>query len=134
MRKAVFVDDSAAAIVKKARAKAAREKLELLLLQHIRAAGLIEPERQYKFDATRKWRADFAWPGLDLLVEVDGGTWSGGRHTRGAGYEADCEKLNAAVMHRLYVLRFTGGLIKSGHAITTIAKLVPSKRDCEANV
>jgi len=39
-----------------------------------------------------------------LAVEVDGGTWTGGRHTRGAGFEADCEKLNAAVIAGFRVL------------------------------
>jgi len=55
-----------------------------------------------------------------LAVEVDGGTWTGGRHTRGAGFEADCEKLNAAVIAGFRVLRFTGAMVRSGAALATI--------------
>jgi very-short-patch-repair endonuclease len=51
---------------------------------------------EYQFHPTRKWRADFADPVHKILVEIDGGAFTMGRHTRGAGYRADCEKLNAA--------------------------------------
>ncbi len=40
----------------------------------------------------REWRADFHILGSPILVEVDGGTFSGGRHVRGQGRENDAEK------------------------------------------
>ena len=105
-------------VLKRERAKASREHLELALLQQIRAAKLPEPERQFRFHPTRRWRADFAWHlGLNVILEVDGGTWSGGRHTRGSGYAADCEKVNEAAILGYAVLRVTGDHIKSGQAI-----------------
>ena len=67
-------------------------ELEALLLLHIRAAGLPEPAQQFRFHPVRRWRADFAWPDAMLLVEVDGATWSRGRHTRGAGFERDSKR------------------------------------------
>jgi len=57
---------------------------------------LPEPEAEYRFAPPRRWRFDFAWPWQKVAAECDGGTWSGGRHVRGAGYRGDCEKLNAA--------------------------------------
>ncbi len=115
--------------LKREQAKAKRESLELALLQQIRAAKLPEPERQALFHPTRKWRADFAFRnlgsrlyGMGYLVEVDGGTWNGGRHTRGAGYEADCDKLNEAMLQGWRVLRVTGAHIKSGQAIEWIKR------------
>jgi very-short-patch-repair endonuclease len=95
-------------------------ELEALLLLHIRAAGIPEPVQQFRFHPVRRWRADFAWPDAMLLVEVDGATWSRGRHTRGRGYERDCEKVNAATLLGWRVLRFTRQQVESGYAIQTI--------------
>jgi very-short-patch-repair endonuclease len=68
----------------------------------------------------RRWRFDLAWPALLLAVEVDGGTWSGGRHVRGRGYEGDCEKLNTATLMGWRVLRFTSDMVNRGEAIGAI--------------
>lgn len=66
------------------------------------------PEREYKFHPDRRWRADFCWIEEKIIVEIDGGTYSGGRHTRGGGFQKDCEKLNAAAELGFRVFRFTG--------------------------
>ena len=62
---------------------------------------------EFKFHPTREWSADFAIPSRLLIIEIDGGIFSGGRHTRGAGFLADCEKLNAAAMLGYRVLRYS---------------------------
>jgi hypothetical protein len=41
-----------------------------------------------------------------ILIEIDGGIWAGGRHTRGAGFVGDMEKLNAAAILGYRVLRY----------------------------
>jgi len=58
------------------------------------------------------------------LVEVEGGIWSGGRHTRGKGYLRDLEKYNAATMMGFQVIRFSTDQVKSGHAIQQIEMMV----------
>ncbi len=68
-------------------------------------AGLPVPVSEYKFHPTRKWRFDYAWPELKIALEVEGGVWSGGRHTSGKGFTADMEKYNAAVASGWAVLR-----------------------------
>lgn len=83
-----------------------------------RAAGLPEPVPEYRFHPHRKWRADYAWPLHRVIVEIDGGAWSGGRHTRGAGFIADLEKLNAAALLGYAVLRYTPQQL--GQAITDL--------------
>ena len=88
--------------------------LELQALAQIRSAGLPEPEREYRFDPARRWRADFAWPDSKILLEVEGGTWIRGRHTRGKGFERDCEKYNAAAAQGWRVFRFTSGMLDQG--------------------
>lgn len=77
------------------------------------AEKLPEPETQYQFDPERKWRADFAWPLQRVLVEIHGGEWARGRHTRGSGFNKDCEKQNAAVVAGWKCLVFTGSMVTS---------------------
>lgn len=55
-----------------------------------------EPQAEYKFHPTRRWRFDFAYPDLMLAIEVEGGIWVGGRHIHPVGFEKDCEKYNEA--------------------------------------
>ena len=90
----------------------------------LKAVG-IPHSREYRFDPTRRWRADFLIASnmtLPLLIEVDGGSWVAGRHTTGAGFERDCEKLNAATMAGYRILRFTPAMVESGVALQTIEK------------
>lgn len=96
--------------------------LENQLLFQIRAARLPEPVREARFIDGRRWRADFAWPDKLLIVEVEGGTWTNGRHTRGKGFESDCEKYNEAALAGWRVIRVTGSHIKSGVAIQLIER------------
>ncbi len=92
------------------------------LLYRLQLSGLPEPEREFLFHSRRKWRFDFAWPDLLIAVEVEGGIWTGGRHVRGEGYEADCEKYNEAQLDGWMVLRFTPGMLKGTKAGDTIEK------------
>jgi len=96
--------------------------LDSALLFQIRAVGLPEPEQEYRFHPVRKWRFDFAYPDKLIGIEVEGGTWVKGRHTRGQGFENDCEKYNEAAMLGWKVLRYTGKTINSGEAINQIEK------------
>lgn len=93
---------------------------EETLALHIRAAKLPEPIREFKFHPTRKWRFDFAFPAHMLAVEVEGGVWNGGRHTRGRGFTEDCAKLNQATLLGWRVLRFTPDAVSSGEALEII--------------
>lgn len=84
----------------------------------------IDFEQEFKFHPRRKWRADFHLKGRMILIEVEGGIWSGGRHTRGKGYIGDMEKYNAATMLGYQVIRFSTEQVKSGLAIQQIEKMV----------
>jgi very-short-patch-repair endonuclease len=97
-------------------------ELEALLLNRLERAGLPVPVGQFRFCPTRRWRADFAYPASMLLIEADGGTWSGGRHVRGSGFEADCEKTSAAAALGYRVIRVTRKMIQSGLAVELIAQ------------
>jgi very-short-patch-repair endonuclease len=84
-------------------------------------ARIALPVREYRFAAPeRDWRFDFAWPAYRIAVEVEGGTWSDGAHTRGKGYEEDLEKYNDAVQRGWRVLRFTTAMVMDGRAMADI--------------
>ena len=89
-----------------------------LLALDLLAAGL-EPEREFRF-CERRWRFDFAFPAQKVAIEVDGGTWTGGRHTSGAGFAADLVKLNRATVLGWRCLRYTSTMIREGGVLDDI--------------
>ena len=91
--------------------------------------------REVVFAPPRRFRADFvvqpmcildghdhAAQEAPLLIEIDGGTWTGGRHVTGQGHAADAEKRNAAVLLGYRPLTFTPEQVESGEALATIEK------------
>lgn len=72
-----------------------------------REIGLPKPNKEFYFHPKRKWRFDLAWPEQKIAVEIEGGTWISGRHSRGSGFEKDCMKYNTAATMGWRVLRFT---------------------------
>lgn len=90
--------------------------IEEMFSSHCKALGL-RPEREFEFHPTRRWRFDFAFPDRMCAVECEGAVWTNGRHTRGSGFVADCEKYNEAARLGWFVFRFDGGAVKSGEAI-----------------
>lgn len=95
-------------------------KYETLLYHQINIHTLPRPQREFRFHPTRQWRFDFAYPEKKIGIEVEGGIWNGGRHTRGKGFEGDCEKYNEAVMAGWKVLRFTPKMVETGAAVRLI--------------
>jgi very-short-patch-repair endonuclease len=91
-----------------------------LLQLHLRANHCPLPLREYVAIPGRKFRCDLAWPDRKLCVEVDGGEFMRGRHTRGAGMASDCEKHNLLVLAGWHTLRVTGGQVKDGSALAVV--------------
>src|SRR5262249_54327951 len=90
----------------------------------ILSQGLPEPIAEYAFHPTRKWRFDYAWPAWSIAVEIEGGTWSGGRHTRGKGYAEDARKYNAAAEAGWRVFRFTTEMVLTGEALSVLERVL----------
>ncbi len=87
--------------------------LEDQFLNQIRAKRLPEPKREFIFHSERKWRLDFAWPDLLLAIEVHGGNWVGGRHSRPKGMNEDFLKIGSAQIDGWTVLQLTGDMVKN---------------------
>jgi very-short-patch-repair endonuclease len=63
--------------------------------------------REYRFAPPRMWRFDVAIPERKIAIELEGGIWTNGRHSRGSGMVGDCDKYNTASLHGWRVYRFT---------------------------
>lgn len=64
-------------------------------------------EHDYRFHPVRKFRFDFAFPEHKVAIEMEGGVFKKGRHTRGVGYSKDTVKYNLATCEGWKVLRYT---------------------------
>jgi len=91
--------------------------LEQAFARQLQLAQVAPPVPEYRFHPTRRWRFDFAWPDQQLALEIEGGVFIAGRHSRGAGYRADCEKASAAAILGWRVLRVTGDHVRNGQAL-----------------
>jgi very-short-patch-repair endonuclease len=67
-----------------------------VVITYFVSSGLPKPELEFKFHPVRKFRFDFAWPKYRVALEVQGGIWIAGGHSRGAGVVKDMEKENHA--------------------------------------
>jgi very-short-patch-repair endonuclease len=93
------------------------QAVELILAGH-----KIEFIREYRFNSARRWRADFCIPQYKILIEVMGGTWTSGKHSRGKGQRNDYEKNNSAVMLGYNCLYYTSDMIRDnpGQILTDV--------------
>jgi hypothetical protein len=83
---------------------------------------------EHRFHPTRRWRFDAAFPEKRIGIEIDGGAFIGGRHTRGVGFKNDCEKLNNAALLGWRIFRFLPEQLKSGECYDTLAQALGVRR------
>ena len=105
-----------------------KSALEAIFALHCKAYGL-EPQPEYRFHPGRKWRFDFAFPDRKVAVEIEGGIWTNGRHSRGSGAVKDMEKYNAAAALGWFVFRFDGGAVKRGEAIEFMRSVLAERKE-----
>lgn len=96
-----------------------------ILEKQLELAGINGYTLELRFHPTRRWRFDLAFIDNLLAVEIDGGAWptrrgGPGRHTRGAGKTADCEKLAHAAALGWRVIPVTPQQVESGQALEWI--------------
>ena len=120
----------AKAKAKQAGSKPAGSKGEIALAGQLDARG-IGYERELMLIPKRRFRFDFLLAG-DLIIEVEGGTWSGGRHTSGVGFRSDCQKYNMALELGYRVLRYTTDMVTRGEAIAQVERIVATESAYEA--
>jgi very-short-patch-repair endonuclease len=80
--------------------------------------------KEYKFHPTRRWRFDYAIPAHKIALEVEGGVWSQGRHTRPKGFLGDVEKYNTATLMGWRVLRTVPDALISGATLKMLKEAI----------
>lgn len=72
---------------------------------------------EYKFHPKRRWRIDWFLPEVNVGIEIEGGIWTHGRHTRPSGFLKDVEKYNIAALMGIKVYRIPHSDLKSAQKI-----------------
>lgn len=75
------------------------------------------------FAKGRKFRFDFAITDRKIAIEIEGGIYTNGRHTRGSGFSKDMEKYNLAIENGWVVLRYTPSQTKKTETFNQIKKV-----------
>ena len=68
------------------KAKAAEQARKLAELVEIQLSHMPGYNKEFSFHPERRWRFDYAWPALKVALEIHGGVFTNGRHTRGKGF------------------------------------------------
>ena len=111
--------------------------LDFLVEAQAKEAGWPKPEREVRFAPPRRWRADYYWharviefspfrnteTACDVALEIEGGIWTKGRHTRGKGYLADMEKYNTMTAMGVRLIRLTPSQVCAGELTAWLRKL-----------
>lgn len=92
-----------------------KSDLEAALVKQLEWFGAPAPTPQYRAIGARRWKWDLAYPDRNLLIEIDGGLYTGGRHQRPGrwGADNDAEKQSTAAAFGWVTMRFTPELIKN---------------------
>jgi hypothetical protein len=96
----------------------ARHEIDAELKKHFAATfeatwrllGGPELETEHCFHPTRQWHSDYLHRPSMTLIELEGGAFSGGRHTRGKGFVEDALKYNTATLMGYRVIRIATGM------------------------
>lgn len=89
---------------------------DLVLECQLKELGVRGIEIEWAFHDKRMWRFDFAVPHQKLAIEIEGGIWVRGRHTRGKGFLEDCRKYAEATVLGWTVFRFPTEMVLNGES------------------
>lgn len=84
----------------------------------------MEVVKEFQFHPTRRWRFDYAIPSHRIALEVEGGVFSKGRHTRGAGFIGDIEKYNEATRLGWRVVRTVPWELNTRKTVQLLRELI----------
>jgi len=84
--------------------------------------NLPRPVAEYRFSPPRRWRWDWSWPHHKVALEVQGGLFVQGRHSRGAALLKEHEKLNEAAAQGWRVLFVVPSQLESSMTLDWIRR------------
>ena len=127
-------------MIKKPQIKASADVIRKALLQEFETFLYknkihFEKEVMYKklFDTKRQFRADYVLNKINngginelfIMVEINGGQFINGRHTRGGkGYETDLQKINLAQKNHYKVFQYTYEMLQRREYIEDFRQII----------
>jgi hypothetical protein len=99
-----------------------------LFIDHLARNGLPAPVVEYRFAPPRKFRADYAWPEYGILLEQEGGVYTGQAHGSVTGILRDMEKYNLAAVRGWRVIRVLPSAMLSNETITLLQQIFQGKK------
>lgn len=90
---------------KRAARKEQKDFIQETFLQLLDQVNIERPVPEYLFHEQRKWRFDYCWPEQKIVLEVEGGIFIQGRHSRGAGMKEDFDKYNEAAIYGYRIVK-----------------------------
>lgn len=94
-----------------------------------RAEGWPVPEEEVSgLVPGRRFRCDLVWRADKVVVEVQGGAFVAGRHSRGMGQVKDFEKLNLLTLAGYRVLQITPRQVQDGTLTTLLGRVLTRAR------
>lgn len=88
----------------------------------------VECVKEYRFHPVRRWRFDYAIPSHKIALEVEGGVWTGGRHTSPKGFLGDIEKYNTATLLGWRVFRTTPDALLTSATLKLIRQAIQGNK------
>lgn len=79
---------------------------------------------EHRFYKERRWRIDYAIIPHKIAIEVEGGAYTQGRHTRATGFIADMEKYNELTRLGWRLIRVTPQQLITVKTIEMIKDLI----------
>lgn len=127
--RAMSIDEYKAITSPKAKNKA-KAKEQVRKLAELVEGNLIDLpkyQQEFIFHPVRKWRFDYAWPDIKVALEIHGGIFTNGRHTRGKGFSEDKVKMNSAQLLGWIVIEATTAQVKDGQMLKWITTAIANK-------
>lgn len=89
----------------------------------------VEVVKELKFHPQRNWRIDYAIDpeNTKIALEVEGGVFTNGRHTRGKGFMGDMEKYNNMTILGWKLIRVTPTSLLNSSTLEMIQTLLSQK-------
>jgi hypothetical protein len=109
------------------KAKAKEQARKLAELVDINLKGLPGYRKEFIFHPTRKWRFDYSWVDIKVALEIHGGIFTNGRHTRGKGFSEDKVKMNSAQLLGWIVIEATTAQVKNGQMLKWITQAIANR-------
>ena len=103
-----------------------KSDLEELFAFQLDALG-ISYTREVTCIPGRKFRFDFCIKKANLLIEINGGTFTKGAHSSGLGIRRDYEKMRLAQAAGWKVYPFDGHEVRSGEAVEIVRKALEAE-------